>query len=292
MIDAITIITFTAIGFYEAILLIGAIRLFRKGQPNRIQKVFGAMLLFAFITSTPYLLGMIGDLFSDSILAILNTLNTALLCFLTLSAYVLMQERLKPRHYLICFGPMLPEILSILFLTPDDYWEYWAIDFLTFLYLFCAYMFALFRLKRWDKKILDEFSDIDHKQTLWYRHSGIFLCCSFLLWIPLYFFPEHTWIWLLYCLINSALCFIMTEYALQQEVVNITSMEEICTEPEIENQLWIDKLADLMEKEKIFCEPDLDLNTLSKEIGVNRTYLSKYLNQQLNTTFYEFVNEY
>ena len=292
MIDTMTMITFAAIGFYEAVLLTGAVRLFLGRHANRIQKVFGIMLLYSFLTSAPYLIGYVADIFSGSLLAILNTLNTALLCFLPLTAYTMMQEILTLRHWLVCFAPILPEIGSWFVLSPDDYESYFMIDVLTYLYLLCFYIWMLFRLRRWDRTLLDVYSDVSRKQTLWYRHIGYVVTATFLLWIPLYLFPDQTWIWLLYCLINSILIFIITEYAMKQEVFDATMVKEVHSEPETISPAWVDRLNYLLEVEHIYTKTDLDLVELSKQVGVNRTYLSRHINQNLHTTFYEYINEY
>lgn len=50
--------------------------------------------------------------------------------------------------------------------------------------------------------------------------------------------------------------------------------------------------------EKVFCEhhiyldPALNINGLARELGTNRTYISNFLNQQMHTTFYEYVNQW
>ena len=43
---------------------------------------------------------------------------------------------------------------------------------------------------------------------------------------------------------------------------------------------------------KIYLNSKLTLSELAKAIGTNRTYLSIYLNQELGTTFYDFINSF
>ena len=52
------------------------------------------------------------------------------------------------------------------------------------------------------------------------------------------------------------------------------------------------KLDSYMEKEKLYLNPQLTIMELANCIGTNRTYLSDYLNNQLNTNFYEYVNAF
>lgn len=44
------------------------------------------------------------------------------------------------------------------------------------------------------------------------------------------------------------------------------------------------------ESEKLYLRQDVNLDTYAQYIGTNRTYVSRYLNQELNTTFCDYVN--
>ena len=48
----------------------------------------------------------------------------------------------------------------------------------------------------------------------------------------------------------------------------------------------------VFEEEKIYLNPKLNIVELSMSVGTNRTYISNYINQQLHTTFYEYVNKW
>lgn len=59
-----------------------------------------------------------------------------------------------------------------------------------------------------------------------------------------------------------------------------------------QNAAIIQKLRFLMEVEKIFLDPDLDLNSLAKKINISSHQLSKIINSQFGKTFFEFLNYY
>ena len=46
----------------------------------------------------------------------------------------------------------------------------------------------------------------------------------------------------------------------------------------------------LFNKEHIYLDKELNIAELSKRLGTNRTYVSRYLNNTLGTTFYDYVN--
>ena len=48
----------------------------------------------------------------------------------------------------------------------------------------------------------------------------------------------------------------------------------------------------VFEEEKIYLNPKRNIVELSMAVGTNRTYISNYINQQLHTTFYEYVNKW
>ena len=43
---------------------------------------------------------------------------------------------------------------------------------------------------------------------------------------------------------------------------------------------------------KVYLNPKLNIMELAMAVGTNRTYISNYINQQLHTTFYEYVNKW
>lgn len=55
---------------------------------------------------------------------------------------------------------------------------------------------------------------------------------------------------------------------------------------------FAEELHRAFEEEKIFLNPRLTINLLAERLGTNRTYLSAYINQELNVSFFEYVNRY
>lgn len=53
-----------------------------------------------------------------------------------------------------------------------------------------------------------------------------------------------------------------------------------------------ESLDSLFTEKKIFLNPTLTLNDVAREVGTNRTYLSEYLNNELNSSFFDYINMY
>lgn len=55
---------------------------------------------------------------------------------------------------------------------------------------------------------------------------------------------------------------------------------------------FAERMCLLFEKEHVYLNPRLRLSELAMLLGTNRTYLSQYFNQNCESTFYDFVNDY
>lgn len=56
------------------------------------------------------------------------------------------------------------------------------------------------------------------------------------------------------------------------------------------NYHFREKFRELIEKEKIFLDPNLNLIDLAETLGTNRTYISQFLNNEMHCSFYDYVN--
>lgn len=76
------------------------------------------------------------------------------------------------------------------------------------------------------------------------------------------------------------------------------SVAEQLVEPEPEElklqqeAAFAERMYLLFEKEHVYLNPRLRLSELAMLLGTNRTYLSQYFNQNCESTFYDFVNDY
>ena len=83
-----------------------------------------------------------------------------------------------------------------------------------------------------------------------------------------------------------------------ETVVEPQSVAEQPVEPEPEElklqqeAAFAERMYLLFEKEHVYLNPRLRLSELATLLGTNRTYLSQYFNQNCESTFYDFVNDY
>jgi AraC-like DNA-binding protein len=78
----------------------------------------------------------------------------------------------------------------------------------------------------------------------------------------------------------------------QAEKEKKASVVESQHEPEEPNTANLEKLEAWMEQEKPYLNPGFKLIDLQSVLPLNRTYLSQFIHNEYNCTFYQFVNRY
>ena len=78
----------------------------------------------------------------------------------------------------------------------------------------------------------------------------------------------------------------------RKEALVETVSYNICSVPDEQEQRILRDLQKAMEQEKVFLDPALSLQDLSKRLGTNRTSLSHIINTHLNQNFASLLNSY
>lgn len=92
--------------------------------------------------------------------------------------------------------------------------------------------------------------------------------------------------------------FATTQGECSQLVEESALIEESAVEEEIDSntsqltEQMKAQLNELMTVREIYLDSRLTLSDLAAELGTNRTYLSNYLNRELNVSFYDYVNSF
>ena len=59
-----------------------------------------------------------------------------------------------------------------------------------------------------------------------------------------------------------------------------------------DSKVYLDNLLDLMRSEKPYLDPELKLVSLSVRLNIPSNHLSQVINEQLNLSFFDFINQY
>jgi AraC-like DNA-binding protein len=194
------------------------------------------------------------------------------------------------------------------------------------LFLFSAYLFLCFRKLDSTRRLAGNlFSETSRINLLWVRqllYAGIGLLVSYLLIMSLivvnpslgklnFLLVGLVTVYLYYCtfwgLSQPAIFIGRFEKKQDSELVNTVTEEiqmiaedtkrekpkyERSSLPENRQEEMVCQLKEMMEKNRLFLEPELTIQMLGEKLNVSPYYISQVLNQRLKTNFYDFVNQY
>ena len=170
-------------------------------------------------------------------------------------------------------------------------------------------------LKKWQNKLKQEYSDIENRKLMWLRNINICLLPVFLIGVlSTIIRSTHLNPYVLYmtyhAIMASGLIFIHITIFKKPFLFSIESEPVVCQEVPVvvesqnrkvkqnslsdngKHQAIVDKLQQIMYKEKLFKNPNINLNDLTLAIGESRNSLSFVLNNCIKKSFYDYVNEF
>ena len=191
-------------------------------------------------------------------------------------------------------------------------------------------VFAIYRILKgsykYEKYIVNNFSNVEMLSVLWVRKTMIMLFFLLLLWCGLAFTDPYLNMTIFYS--STILVAIHVFYhaqryfdlkvsgkaniekgKLEKEEQEISAfmmtndsgefaesiaeaVADTFAKDEKADESFKNKLHELVTKKKVWLNPTISLSELAMSIGTNRTYLSNYLNTELNTTFSDYINSF
>lgn len=165
---------------------------------------------------------------------------------------------------------------------------------------------SLFLLKKYSAYISNQFSDLEKINLNWLRYLIVGIG---LIWIPVFFANDiYT-----FTMLDIFILFIgyfgvkqvgvftnknITSQAINDEVektddVNVSEKIKYQSSNADETLLLKihQELQDLMQKEKLYKHPELNLNELAQRLNVNPNILSQVINSIENKNFFDYINE-
>ena len=137
----------------------------------------------------------------------------------------------------------------------------------------------------------------------WVRNS----CILFTLFYIGYFFAFHRTTWMgeaIYNIFSLGLWLYVFSFAQRHKVLDslVSEEEDITDNDEDEDndankdtriqEFIAARLAYCMEQERLWSNPKVSIYDVAASMGTNKTYLSDYLNHNLGTTFYDYINRF
>ncbi len=200
-------------------------------------------------------------------------------------------------------GVMLPSVFFLFFYILFPYKILFSISLIYTCLLGTITLFIIFSASsKYDNYVKKNFSFNENMSISWIRYIITPLYIALFVWTTVIW--NASWIGdAIYYLFIIIIWVFIYHYSLKHVILEVPSLlnpfakkEEqpfsTNNQEQYENFPFAQKLDLYMENDCLYLNPKLTITDLATVIGTNRTYLSEYLNRQLNTTFYEYINAY
>jgi len=281
--------------------VIGAILMFKHSEGLRIRKAWGCALIVWGLADGAYILSWM-----TSPTPVMNMgayeLTTHELLFGNMLSWVMLLypgEALRPGW--INGKRALMQLLPMFALVALDYVIPIKLAPLIALYPFALLALLLNHMHAYQVWCEENFSTLDNIDIEWIMRYLVMMVLVGVVYVYMCTTHSHsrgfTQQWLVLFMLSYAteqILFRPDPWALihQAEKEKKASVVESQHELEEPNTANLEKLEAWMEQEKPYLNPGFKLIDLQSVLPLNRTYLSQFIHNEYNCTFYQFVNRY
>lgn len=266
--------------------------MYLKGKTHGLQKaVFWFMAYLLAISAIELVVfpligasGILTSPFTD--ILEMTVVPAALLLFLRI-----VEPERKTVLILIVNVLLYAAVLTVYCITEDTCVYNYVLVF-TVLYAAFIIAYGFVATRRYNRTLKDNFSD-DALSLYWLKYILCVYAAIICLW---------TWASLsgtqyavaIYNLGMIALLGLLCYFSYRQddmlEALRALSADEKCKTPAPKSHDFEERLRKLFSCDEIYLDPKLTISDLARALGTNRTYASNFLNSQMHTSFYEYVN--
>lgn len=268
--------------------------LLRKGQ-ERLKTVLGYIMLslgvFLSKDISYYFIDPVNNLYLYRLLLIIDN-------SIVVACGIFVLELLRPgsvtmRNLILHVSGFF--LLIILYCVTGKSVFFLINEIYTYLYSLAVFIWLVINTVKYNQMIKRIYADLSYVNISWIWFIVILMLGVLFLWQFLYWRVDHLLDSMYYILLAIvwSVIYIKTNRMIVPEKEDIDSIT--CIDVPIENNSgkyeYIRKqLKRLEESDYFISSPQLTLLDLANEIGTNRTYLSEFLNKEMSTTFYDYVN--
>lgn len=290
-------------GLFFMFQAIGTVVLYCKGRQHRLQRSAFHYMLYLFAIS-------IFEFYVFFIHNFLGTLMTPLTDMLQMSVIpisLMLLYRLTHSHdmpiaaTLVNVAPYL--VAMTLYVICPATIVYDVILYLALAHIAFVICYGFFAVRRFNQRLMDYFSSDENLSLRWLWLFLLLFVALGVTWLTatISSSPVAATIYNVMCsFILGLLCYFVYRQEDMLEALESTPfdqqvpMETIKTDDSVSdnetNYHFAENVEQAFRERQLHLDPTLNINGLARELGTNRTYISNYLNQQLHTTFYEYVN--
>ena len=171
----------------------------------------------------------------------------------------------------------------------------WPVDDLIYAYAAFLWCFAwavviigYIKMKRYLTYIHNEYSNIDKIDVSWLRPVFLFCIIGQLLWLAISLMASP-WADSVYYCIAIFLWLMVLYYSWNFQPIVIKP--EPAPSQRQSSPIAKGELERIVEEQQLYLNKNLMLQDLAQAMNTNRTYISSYLSQQRQQTFYDYINQ-
>ena len=290
--------------------IMGTLMLYLKGRTHRLQRVlFWLMLCLLGVSCFEFYVFFIHNFLGSQLRPVTNILQLTAVPLCLMVIYAVTHDRFM--QWEIVLANILPYAIALaVYLTSNSVVAYYGIIGFGGIHAIGIISYGFVAINHYNKELQDNFSNAGQYSINWLRYMLLLYIGLAITWTMATFNDSHIMatIYNLMCVVIFALLYYFV-YRQENmvEALATSNTEDAARKPTNSpednsadsaesnsqpNYLFADRLESVFSKGKIYLNATLTLNDLARELGTNRTYLSNYLNQQLHTTFYEYVNQW
>lgn len=274
-------------------LMAGLHRINRK-DASRLERVCGYILLYWCFLETKDLVFYAAPIFRDNYLSNILILidMTAITAGCSFVIELLNAGWFTPRRALALVSPFLLSILAYAVLDAECVVH--ATFIFAVLYSIAFVLYMIYAVRRYNRILRENLSNIEYVHVRWLKGVAVMLAICLAVWITSCYYSS----WIIdscYQILLLLLWVVTLYFADRQRAPQIASISPANAAAEGDNMvitLLERNLEQLIHEQRIWMKPHLTLPELASLAGTNRTYLSNYLNNTLNTTFYDYINNF
>lgn len=302
-----------------------ALSLYRSPQPSRLKKALAFLVAFFAFSEVKDLIRVIPAVTeSEYALRLLYSIDmwTIGIC----ATYMI--ELVRPNWFTLCRAVKMTAIFALFTLTYALTSNPIVITAnLIYVALFTAgiLIYFCYSIQRYNRYIRDNYSNLERINLRW-LHSvlAVFLLCI-VVW-TIFLFNHNYYMKSVYYVISLIAWIMLIARSREQISVPMTDDEEPAKQLSVEVEQPLEEpriaspaeqpteavatavpavedssllpeqmkaqLEELMNVREVYLNSHLTLSDLASALGTNRTYLSNYLNRELNVSFYDYVNSF
>lgn len=159
------------------------------------------------------------------------------------------------------------------------------------IYGFGYAIWAVITIPKYHQLLKERFSYDDNINLNWLRYILFSFILILALWIIDCLIVDYN-IEILYLVSSLIIWMFICNFIYKHESVIGELCEPIASFEDNNSNILKKSILDLFEIQKIYLNPQLKLSDVATMINSNRTYVSRFFNNDYGKTFFEFVNEY